>query len=148
MLWNVMVGAEHGLAARERAAFGALQKCVLEGVCSLANAAPVAGKEHVSVGCCLAPLTPFAAVSSGKSPRNADRKCHAWKGFCTNPSCRALLPALGKAKTGSALRPLAHRGEGVRQGGCSEQKFWLVAVCSDPSYEIVMPLPGVPRDVR
>lgn len=46
-----MVGAEHGLAARERAAFGALQKCVQEGFGSLANAAQFVGKEHVSVGC-------------------------------------------------------------------------------------------------
>lgn len=83
-------------------------------------------------------------MSSGKSPRNADRKCHAWKGFCTKTSCSALLPALGKAKTGSSLCSLAPLGRGLQQGGCPEQKFWLVAVCSDPSYEIVMPLSDVP----
>lgn len=43
MLECGVVGAEHGLAARERAAFGALQKCVLEGVSSLANAAQIVG---------------------------------------------------------------------------------------------------------
>ena len=51
MLECGVVGAEHGLAARERAAFGALQKCVLEGVSSLANAAQIVGKKHVLVGC-------------------------------------------------------------------------------------------------
>jgi len=29
-----------------------------------------------------------------------------------------------------------------------EQKFWLVAVCGALSYEIVMPLPGVPLGER
>ena len=63
-------------------------------------------------GCWIASLSLFSAVSSGKSPRNADRKCHAWKGFCTKTSLQSTVAGTRKSQDGllSALSRSWERG--------------------------------------